>query len=123
MMLAALILAAHLGIIAFNLLGLVVIPLGAWRGWRFVRVPLWRMLHVASLAVVALQAIAGRACFLTIWQDELAGGAPGHTPLIMRWINSVLFWPLPLWVFGIAYVAVFAFVVLLLWWVPPNWRR
>ena len=122
MILAALILAVHLGIIAFNLFGLVAIPLGAWRGWRFVREPSWRMLHVASLAVVALQAMAGRACLLTVWQDELTGSPPGTAPLIMHWINAVLFWPLPLWVFGIIYIAIFAFVVLLLWLVPPSWR-
>ena len=81
---------------------------------------LWlRLLHLASLAVVAVQAVLGRACFLTDWQDALTGGG-AEDPLIMRWVNSVVFWPLPPWVFAAGYVAVFAYVAALWWLVPPR---
>ncbi|HLK25894.1 MAG TPA: DUF2784 domain-containing protein [Caulobacteraceae bacterium] len=116
-MLAEAILAAHLAVIAFNVAGLVVIPLGAWRGWAFVRAPLLRLLHLASWGAVAVQALLGRACFLTDWQDA-ASGNPSQTPLVMRWVNVVLFWPLPAWVFTLVYAMVFAYVVALLWLVP-----
>lgn len=115
------VLAAHLAVIAFNVLGLVAVPLGAWLGWRWVRVRWWRVLHVASLAVVALQAVLGRACFLTLWQDDLTGGG-ARDPLVMRWVNGLIYWPLPLWVFTAAYVAVFAYV-LVLWVAVPPLRR
>ena len=123
MALAYLVLAVHLAIIAFNLFGLVAIPLGARRGWAFVHAPLWRTLHVASCGAVVLQAVAGRACFLTIWQDDLAGAATAGEPLIMRWVNSLVYWPLPMWVFTAAYAAVFAYVLALLWLVPLRRRR
>ena len=117
--LAEVVLAVHVSIIGFNLFGLIAIPIGAWRGWTFVRAPLWRCLHFASFAVVALQAIASEACFLTGWQDVLSG-APSGQPLIMRWVNRVIFWPLPMWVFNAAYLALFAYVLALLWLVPPR---
>ncbi|HXQ12753.1 MAG TPA: DUF2784 family protein [Caulobacteraceae bacterium] len=113
------ILAAHVAIIGFNLFGLVAIPLGAWRGWRFVRRRVWRLLHLGSFAVVALQAILGRACFLTDWEADVVGD-PLHAPLIMRWVNAVIFWPLPMWVFDAVYVALFVYVVALLWLVPLH---
>jgi hypothetical protein len=116
---AALVLAVHLGVIAFNLFGLVVIPLGAWRGWAFVRAPTWRWLHLASFLVVAAQAVAGRACFLTIWQDALTGRR-AEPPLIMRFVNSMIFWPLPGWVFAVLYVALLAYVCALFMLVPPR---
>jgi hypothetical protein len=119
--LAQTVLAAHLAIIAFNVFGLVAIPLGAWRGWAWVRVRWWRALHLASMAVVALQAVLGRACFLTLWQDQLTG-ARAELPLIMRWVNGVIYWPLPIWVFAAAYLAVFAYVVVLWRRVPPSGR-
>ncbi|MDB5450730.1 MAG: hypothetical protein JWP28_1921 [Phenylobacterium sp.] len=119
--LAQTVLAAHLAIIAFNVFGLVAIPLGAWRGWAWVRVRWWRALHLASMAVVALQAVLGRACFLTLWQDQLTG-ARAEPPLIMRWVNGVIYWPLPIWVFAAAYLAVFAYVVVLWRRVPPSGR-
>lgn len=115
------VLAVHLAVIAFNVLGLAAIPLGAALGWRWVRVRWWRALHIVSWAVVALQAVLGRACFLTLWQDQLAGAAPARPPLIERWVNSVIYWPLPIWVFGAGYVVLFAAVVAF-WWIVPTRR-
>ena len=114
-----LVLAVHLAVIAFNLGGLVAIPLGAARGWRWVRVRWWRALHVAAWLAVAVQAALGRACFLTDWQDALTGGG-AHDPLVMRWINSLIYWPIPLWAFTGLYLALFALVLWLWWRVPPG---
>jgi len=122
--LADAVLAFHLGVVLFNCFGLVAIPLGAWRGWAFVRVFWWRALHVAILALVAVQAVLGQVCVLTDWQAALlrrAGESASDAPLIARLVNWLLFWPLPLWVFAILYVAV-CLLVLFLWWrVPPRW--
>jgi len=119
---AIIVLAIHLAIIAFNVAGCVLIPLGAWLGWRWVREFWWRLAHLLSFAVVAAQALLGRACFLTIWQDELSGTTHVQ-PLIEQWINGLIYWDLPLWVFAAAYVAVFVYVVALWVWVRPGkWR-
>jgi hypothetical protein len=50
--LAEAVLALHVGVILFNLFGLVAIPLGGWRGWRFVRGVWWRALHLAAMSAV-----------------------------------------------------------------------
>ena len=78
-----------------------------------------RLLHLASLAVVAGQAALGRACFLTDWQEGLSGGGAGD-PLIMRWVNSMIYWPLPMWAFTAGYLAVFGYVIALWVFVPPR---
>jgi hypothetical protein len=101
----------------------VAVPLGAWRGWAFVRVRWWRLLHLASMGLVAVQALAGRACFLTHWQAALEGRGAAAEPLIVRVVNSLVFWPLPLWVFAAAYVAAFAYAIALWRLVPPRPRR
>lgn len=119
LILAELVLAFHLGVILFNLFGMIVIPIGGWLGWRFVRIRWWRVLHVAVLAIVALQAFFGRACFLTLWQQAL-GGYESGTPLIMGIVDRLIFWPLPMAFFAALYVVVFLYVVLLLWLVPPR---
>lgn len=118
------ILAIHVAIIVFNVAGLVLIPLGAWRRWHWVRNFWWRAIHLLILAAVAGQALAGRACFLTLWQHDLSGNA--HTrPLIAGWIDRVIYWPLPLWFFTALYVAVWLYVVFLWWRAPPRppWRH
>ncbi len=122
LLLANAVLTAHLAVIVFNVAGLVVIPLGGWLGWRFVRMRWWRLPHLVSMAIVALQALAGRACFLTILEGRLAGAGAARGPLIMRVINRVIFWPLPLWAFAALYVVVLLYVVLLLRLVPVERR-
>jgi len=115
---AGAILAVHLVVIAFNLLGLVAIPVGAALGWRWVRVRWWRALHLLSWAIVAIQAALGRACFLTIWEDSLSGRR-GQPPLIMRTVDRLIYWPLPIWVFGAVYLVLFAAVVAFWRLAPP----
>ena len=118
------VLALHLAIIAFNVAGCVLIPIGAWRRWRWVCEFWFRLAHLLSLAAVALQALLGRACFLTIWQGDVSG-ASHVQPLIASWINRLIYWPLPLWVFAVAYVVVFAYVIALWIFVRPRmpWHR
>jgi hypothetical protein len=99
---------SHVVVIA---LGLVAIPLGAWSGCKFVRVLWWRAMHLGVLGIVALQALLGRACFLTIWEGEFlrrAGEAALNEPLVQRWVSQAIYWPLPSWFFAILYVAVCA---------------
>jgi hypothetical protein len=121
--LASAVLWIHLGVVAFAVFGLVAIPVGSWAGWRGVRVRWWRALHLAVLGVVALQALLGRACFLTLWQSELlrqAGRAASEEPLLEAWVRKAVFWPLPLWFFAAMYVAVCLYALLLWHLVPPR---
>jgi len=114
----------HIAIIAFNVFGLIAIPLGAWLGWGFVRILWWRLLHLCALLLVALQAVLGRACFLTIWESDLAvrsGETSSSLPLIQGWLTSLVFWPLPIWVFAVFYLAIALYVIALWALVPPRW--
>lgn len=113
----------HVGVILFNVLGLVIIPIGAWLGWAFVRVFWWRVLHLGLLAVVALQVLLGKICFLTLWQSALlreSGETASDLPIIQGWVARLVFWPLPLWVFAVLYLAVFGYALALWRLVPPR---
>ena len=121
MMLADAVLAAHVAIILFNLFGLVAVPLGGLCGWRFVRFRWWRILHIVLLVTVAVQALLGRACVLTLWQADLAGAAAAErTPLIASWVNRLIYWPLPIWFFAVLYVVVLGYALALFWLIPPQ---
>ena len=124
--LALAVLAAHVAVIAFNVFGLIAIPLGSLLDWRFVRVFWWRALHLALLAVPALQALFGCTCFLTLWQamlEQEVGARASQEPLIARLVESVIFWPLPIWFFAALYVAVGIYALALWRLVPPTRRR
>jgi len=121
--LATAILSAHIGIILFNLAGLIVVPIGAARGWHFVHIAWWRLLHLVLLAAVAGQAVAGRACILTLWEADFAGAGANPTPLIMSWVDRLIYWNLPIRVFAVFYAAVFGYALALLWLVPLRRAR
>ncbi|MGH8111580.1 MAG: DUF2784 domain-containing protein [Rhodanobacteraceae bacterium] len=113
------ILLLHLAIIVFNIAGCIAIPVGVWRHWNWVRDFWWRLVHLVCWAVVAVQALLDRACFLTIWQADLSGVS--HTqPLIAHWIDRLIYLPIPLWVFAIIYVVLFLYVIALWVFVRPR---
>src|SRR5581483_10114912 len=69
--LADAVLFLHAGVVAFNIFGLIAIPLGGLLHWRFVYIRWWRIAHAVSLLAVAIQPLMGRYCFLTLWQEAL----------------------------------------------------
>ncbi len=120
--LAQIVLALHVAVIAFNIFGLVAVPLGAWRGWAWVRIRWWRVLHLAALSLVALQALLGDDCFLTAWESDLllSAGRRGYAePFIQTWVDRMIYWNLPMAFFTMLYVLVWLYVLLLWVWVRP----
>ena len=62
---ADLTLLVHSLFVLFVVLGLILVMIGAGRGWTWVRGPVFRYLHLAAIAVVVVQAWLGVVCPLT----------------------------------------------------------
>ena len=116
-------LAMHVGVVAFVVLGEVLILVGGRRGWRWVRQFTLRLVHLLLMVFVAAQAWLGALCPLTVWEQALrnrAGRASYSVSFIEHWLSRVIFFEAPWWTFVTAYTA-FALLVLLTWrWVPPR---
>ncbi|MEJ2175633.1 MAG: DUF2784 domain-containing protein [bacterium] len=112
-------LVVHFLIAAFIVGGLPLIWLGAALRWRWVRNPLFRYLHLAAIAIVALEALLGVACPLTVWEDLLRGGLRPES-FVGRWVYAALYYRAPDWLFTVAYVLWAAATLLTLWRVPPD---
>jgi hypothetical protein len=116
------VLMLHAVVVAFNVAALVLIPLGACRGWAFVRRRWLRVVHLVLMGTVAAQAYLGRACFLTYWEADLAesaGETASTVPLIQRWLTELMYWDVPPWVFVAMYSAALIYSVALWRLVPP----
>ena len=103
-LLADIVLVLHFAIVAFIVGGLVLTWAGAWLGWRWVRNPVFRYLHLGAIVFVALEAVLGYACPLTVWEDLLRGGVRTES-FIGRWVRRALYYEAPAWVFTALYVA------------------
>lgn len=124
--LADAILALHVGIVAFVLLGALAIGVGAWRGWRWVRGFRWRLTHLLLMVFIAAQAWLGALCPLTVWEQALrrhAGQAVYAESFIEHWLSRLIFFEAPWWAFVAAYSAFAALIVLAWFRVPPHRRR
>ena len=124
--LADAILAVHVAIVAFVVLGAVAIPVGARRQWGWVRGPRWRLLHLALMGFIAVQAWLGALCPLTVWEQALrrqAGGPAYSGSFIEHWLSRLIFFDAPAWAFVLAYTAFVALVLALWRRVPPRRMR
>jgi hypothetical protein len=127
LVMADLILIVHAAFVAFVIVGLLLIWIGRFCRWDFVRNAWFRFAHLAAIGVVAAESLAGFVCPLTTWEDRLrllAGGEERYQgSFIQHWLHQVMFFELSERVFTFAYVAFFLAVVFSLWFVPPRWRR
>ncbi len=124
-LLADLVLVLHAAIVLFVVGGLAVVLVGNARGWHWVNTIWFRLMHLVAIAFVTAQAWAGMVCPLTTLESWLRvqGGSAGYTSsFIEHWVQRVLFYEAPMWVFTVLYSA-FAAAVVLTWWRYPPQRR
>lgn len=121
--LADAILLLHVLVVAFVVFSLPLIWLGAWRGWKWVRVRGFRLAHLATIAFIVVQTWLGELCPLTIWENDLRAqaGQQGYgESFIAHWLSRLIFVDASLWLLGFVYSAFAALVVLTWWWVRPG---
>jgi len=122
--LADLVLVLHAGVVTFVVGGLVLIVVGNAKSWHWVNAIWFRAAHLVAIAVVMLQAWAGVVCPLTTLESWLRvqGGSPGYTAsFIEHWVQRLLFYEAPVWVFTSLY-SLFAAAVAVTWWRYPPTR-
>jgi hypothetical protein len=112
-------LVVHFLIAAFIVGGLLLTWLGAALRWPWIRNPWFRYAHLAAIAFVAAEALAGIACPLTVWEDLLRGGLRPES-FVARWVSRLLYYDLPQFVFTTLYVAWAAATLVTLWLLPPR---
>lgn len=124
--LADLVLAVHVGVVVFVVGGLVLVLAGNWCGWRFVNDWWFRLAHLAAISFVVAQAWLGIVCPLTTlesWLRVRAGQAAYEASFIEYWLQRVLYYDAPAWVFAAGYT-LFGLAVAASWWrFPPRPRR
>jgi hypothetical protein len=110
-------LVAHVAFVAFVVGGLLLILLGGFRGWKWIRNPWFRSLHLAGIGLVVVQAWLGLVCPLTTLEmalRERAGDPTYGGGFVAHWLQRLLYYEAPPWVFAVGYT-VFGLAVLGSW--------
>lgn len=110
-------LGLHALFVLFVILGLVLTLIGGITGWRWVRITWFRCLHLAAILFVVIQTWLGLPCPLTVWEIQLrarGGGVVYDGDFIAHWVEELLYYEAPAWVFVTAY-SLFGLLTLLSW--------
>ena len=123
-LLADIVLVLHFAVVVFVVGGLMAVLVGNWLGWRWVNNLWFRLAHLAAIGYVVVQSWFGITCPLTTlesWLREQAGLPSYSESFIEHWVQGLLFYQAPFWVFALVYT-VFGALVLLSWWLYPPRR-
>jgi len=121
-LLADVVLVLHFAFVLFVVGGLALILVGAVAGWRWIRNRAFRYAHLAAIVFVAVEALVGVTCPLTVWEYLLRSGSPDGPSFVGRWVSRLLYYDFPEWAFTTAYVLFAIAVAVTLWRVPPETR-
>lgn len=122
-LLADVALTLHFAVVAFVVGGLVLVIIGNLRNGRWVNALWFRLAHLSAIAVVVAEAWLGVVCPLTnleMWLRAEARGTTYSGSFIEHWLQRVLYYEAPSWVFALGY-SLFGLLVLATWWYfPPT---
>lgn len=124
LILADSLLILHTMLVAFVILGLVAIYAGHFFNWQWVRNLWFRLSHLVVIGIVVLQSWLGVICPLTTWEmalRDMAGESGYEGSFIQHWLQSILYYSAPEWVFILVYT-VFGALVLASWFVVRPTR-
>ena len=120
------VLLIHAGIAAFVVGGLVLTVVGNLNHWNWVNNIWFRAAHLAAIAVVVGESWLGLVCPLTTLEMSLrsrAGESSYGGGFIEHWLQQLLYYSAPSWLFVVVYTA-FAVLVLATWYYfPPRFKR
>jgi hypothetical protein len=115
--LAEFVLVLHVAFVFFVVGGLFLILTGGMRGWKWIRNPWFRSLHLGGIGLVIVQAWCGIVCPLTtleMFLRETAGQSAYGGTFVSYWLHRLIYFQAPGWVFSVCYTA-FGCVVIFSW--------
>ena len=123
LLIADAVLLLHVLFIVFVVAGLALIFIGSALAWSWVRNPWFRIAHLSAIGIVVVQSWLGAICPLTTLEMALrlrAGGTVYSGSFIAHWLDTILYYQAPAWVFVVCYTAFGAVVVASWFWVRPR---
>ena len=125
LLLANAVLVIHVSIAAFVVAGLLLVIVGNLEHWSWVNNAWFRIAHVVAIGIVVAESWLGFVCPLTtleMWLRSRAGEASYGGGFIEHWLQQLLYYSAPPWVF-VAVYTLFALAVLATWcYFPPRFK-
>jgi Protein of Unknown function (DUF2784) len=114
----------HLAIVAFVMCGLLLVLVGNRLKWPWVNSLWFRIVHLATIAMVVAESWFNLPCPITVlesWLRSRAGETAHGEDFIEHWLQTFLYIDAPTWAFDLAYT-IFGLLVVAAWWYFPPRR-
>ena len=116
-MLADIILILHFLVVIFITVGFLLIPIGYYYGWSWIKNFKLRLFHFCLMFLVTFETVVGITCPLTSLENYLRG-INNSKSFISFWIEKIIYWNFPTSFFMFLYL-VFLGWTLLIWKIYP----
>ncbi len=116
-MLADIILILHFLVVIFITLGFLLIPIGYYYYWSWIKNFKLRLVHCGLMFLVTFETLVGITCPLTSIENYLRG-INNSKSFISFWIEKIIYWDFPTSFFIFLYF-VFLGWTLLMWKIYP----
>ena len=116
----------HALFVLFVVGGQAMILAGWGLGWGWTKNKAFRFAHLAAIGFVVIQQWLGELCPLTAWESEFRHRAgvegPGES-FIQYWLDRLLYFSAPAWMFTVLYTAFAALVIATFVFHPPGSKK
>ena len=116
-MLADIILILHFLVVIFITVGFLLIPIGYYYYWSWIRNFKLRLFHFGLMFIVTFETLVGITCPLTSIENYLRG-INNSKSFVSFWIEKIIYWDFPTSFFIFLYF-VFLGWTLLMWKIYP----
>ena len=103
-------------------IGFILIIIGFFAGWRWIRNFTFRLIHLSMIGIVAVESIFNAECPLTWLEYKLMSLdhiKHGSMPFIAGMADKALYYNFPIWLFNTIYI-IFGLTVFIIWFaIPP----
>lgn len=120
-LLADVVLTLHFAVVAFVVGGLVLVIVGNLSNWRWVNRLWFRLAHLGAIMAVVAEAWLGVVCPLTTLEMGMRAKArvtAYRGSFIEHWVQQLLYYDAPAWVFVLGY-SLFGLLVVVTWLIFP----
>jgi polyferredoxin len=126
LLLADAVLVVHICIAAFVVGGMVFVVVGNLKHWSGANNIWFRVAHVVAIGIVVSESWLGYVCPLTtleMWLRSRAGAASYGGDFIEHWLQQLLFYSAPPWVFVAVYTLLALFALATWLYFPPRFKH
>jgi len=113
----------HALIAAFITFGLILIFTGKALSWSWILNPWFRLAHLVAISIVVIESWFGVICPFTtleMYFRTQAGDTVYAGSFISHWLENILYYQAPAWVFIVAYTFFAALVIASWYFIRPR---